>query len=885
MSKSLNESRAEQSRAEQSRAEQSRAEQSRAEQSRAEQSRAEQSRAEQSRAEQSRAEQSRAEQIQDYITGKLVHAKPEEIDAVQPFSKKLVEDYGYPKSHIKTHPQFKVKRRPSDNKKSYPVDIAVFSSEERTDNNIMIIVECKAKTETEGRTQLENYLTLSRANLGVWFNGNGFIAMRKYERNGNVFFEDIPDIPKFGERLEDIGQYKRKDLITPHNIINEFRAIRNYLAGNAKGMTNDASFAQEVINVILCKLYDEKYTEPENKIRFRAGYDESTEDVLDRIMQIFQDTKKEYSDVFENEDNIKLDDKSITYLVGKIQKFSLLDADRDVVADAFEVFIGPSLRGAQGQFFTPRNIVKTVIEIIDPKPNEYIIDPACGSGGFLSECLRYIHKKIEIQGKKLKWSEGRIKEEKIQKVTDYFSGIEKDAFLSKVAKAYMIILGDGKSGIKSEDALDLPKNWSNETNAKIKLGMFDVVITNPPFGSKIPVEGKEKLSQFELCHKWNEDTSGIFSKGDVLESQSPQIAFIDRCLDFLKEGGRMGIVLPDGVLSNTSEKYIRYSLSKRVEIIGIVDLPMNAFMPSTPTKTHLFFVRKKSSPDIKHELFMSYAKTCGHDKRGMETPTDDIRLIPIHLKKLKNSKTEPSNLGVFVNAEKLKNGVWLPKYYNAEIDEILKTYKKNNYEIISIGKMIDNKIIAITSGHEIGSKNYGIGSIPFIRTSEIGNLEIMTDTTHGTSEEVYAKYKDRQNIQNEDILMVSDGTYLIGRCAMVTDLDIKIIIQSHFKQIKVVDRKKLSPYLLLALINLDIVQKQLESKSFRQGTISTIGDRLNEIRIPIPKDEAVKKHITDSMKEAIKEKRKARKKLLNFEINSQIECFMGIKNRGTQGNL
>ena len=133
--------------------------------------------------------------------------------------------------------------------------------------------------------------------------------------------------------------------------------------------------------------------------------------------------------------------------------------------------------------------------------------------------------------------------------------------------------------------------------------------------------------------------------------------------------------------------------------------------------------------------------------------------------------------------------------------------------------------------------------------------------------------------------MVSDGTYLIGRCAMVTDLDIRMIIQNHFKQIKVVNKEKMSPYLLLALINLDIVQKQLESKSFRQGTISTLGNRFNEIKIPIPKDESLKEQITNSMKEAIDGKRNAKENLLNYDINSKIECFMGIKDRGNQGNL
>ena len=412
-----------------------------------------------------------------------------------------------------------------------------------------------------------------------------------------------------------------------------------------------------------------------------------------------------------------------------------------------------------------------------------------------------------------------------------------------------------------------------------------VLVQNSDQIIKIHQNRKEKLSQFDLCREWKQNKDGVWHKGKVLESQSPQIAFIDRCLDFLKEGGRLGIVLPDGVLSNTTEKYIRHSISQRAELIGVIDLPMSTFLPSTPTKTHLLFLRKKSKPDFKSDLFLSYAKTCGHDKRGVKTPTDNIREIPQYLKKLKNNNTKTSSLGLIVNHEQLKNNIWLPKYYNPEIDLELEQYDKKDYDITSIEKLIKDGIITMSMGDEIGSKNYGIGDIPFIRTSEIANLEVITDPTHCTSNDIYDEYKEKQNIQNEDILMVCDGTYLIGRCAMITDLDTKIIIQSHFKQFKIKDREKMSPYLLLALINLGIVQKQLESKSFRQGTISALRDRIVEIKLPIPKDETVRKNLIDIMQTAIEAKREAKASLLNFNFNSKIENLMGIKNRGSQGNL
>ena len=157
--------------------------------------------------------------LTDYISGLEVKSSPEEIDAVQVFARQLVEDYGYPKTHIQTHPQHRVKVRPLDIKKEYPIDIAVFKSDKKDENDLFIIVECKKKNRKDGKTQLENYLTLSNAYLGVWFNGEERIFIRKcIQPNGKIIFEEIPNIPQFGQRLEDIGQFTRQDLKSTHNL-------------------------------------------------------------------------------------------------------------------------------------------------------------------------------------------------------------------------------------------------------------------------------------------------------------------------------------------------------------------------------------------------------------------------------------------------------------------------------------------------------------------------------------------------------------------------------------------------------------------------------------------------------------------------------------------
>jgi len=209
--------------------------------------------------------------IIDYISGQEIKATPEEVEAVQPFSKQLVEDYGYSKEEMQTRPQFRVKSSPSDTIKKYPVDIAIFNSKKKNDNSIYIIVECKKKARKDGRTQLEDYLRLSKAKLGVWFNGEERLFLKKVEQNGEVLFEEIPNIPKKGQRLEDIGKFKRKDLQIPHNLKLVFKSIRNHLAGNFKGATRDEELAKELINLIFCKIYDEKFTKQNDIVNFRIG--------------------------------------------------------------------------------------------------------------------------------------------------------------------------------------------------------------------------------------------------------------------------------------------------------------------------------------------------------------------------------------------------------------------------------------------------------------------------------------------------------------------------------------------------------------------------------------------------------------------------------------
>ena len=178
--------------------------------------------------------------IIDYVSGQPVRNTPEERDAVQVFARRLVEDYGYSKSHLQTHPQHRVRKRPSDEAKAYPVDIAVFSSAKKGESDLFMVVECKKKDRKDGEHQLRLYLDMSAAEVGVWFNGNEHVYLRKiHHKGGKRTYESLPNIPRHGQRIEDIGLYRRKDLTKPSNLKAVFRDLRNHLAGMTTGITRD----------------------------------------------------------------------------------------------------------------------------------------------------------------------------------------------------------------------------------------------------------------------------------------------------------------------------------------------------------------------------------------------------------------------------------------------------------------------------------------------------------------------------------------------------------------------------------------------------------------------------------------------------------------------
>ena len=806
--------------------------------------------------------------IQDFISGQWVDATPEEVEAVQVFARRLVEDYEYDKSQIQTHPQFGVRARPSDERREYPIDIAVFKSSRKVESELFLIVECKQPNKQRGIRQLKIYLDLSPAILGVWFNGRDHAYIRKVQKiNGRIDYIEIPNIPKKAQRLEDIGLFKRKDLKPTQNLKALFKDIRNHLSQQAVGITRDEVLAQQVMNILFCKIYDEINTGPNEMVTFRSGINENSRDVATRIKDLFAQVRQEYSDIFDRMDSVILDHESINYVVGELQNYSITEAERDIIGDAFEIFIGPALKGAQGQFFTPRNVVKMAIEILDPHPGELIIDPACGSGGFLIIGLEHVWNKIKEEAKKRDFSNQWIKDRQKDIADRTIRGIDKDNFLAKVTKAYMAIIGDGRGGIFCENSLEVPERWDRKTREKIMLNYFDVLLTNPPFGSKIPVREREILENFDLACKWKKKEYGKrWEKTENLhDKKPPQILFIERCLELLKPGGRIAIVLPDGVLGGSKVGYIAYYIRKKARIIALVDCPRETFQPFVPTKTHVVFLQKKSDEEISnedaYEIFMAVAEKVGHDSKGkpiyktengVRIVDDDMPKISDQYRKYKErklKKKEFSKYGYVISSKWLENYLiatrYLPKY-------------------IQVLEQIQNSQMNLKTLREIKSELFTGANINADEYVDYSQYKyIMTDciTNFGINP-VKFKHITKKSFEVNKTKSVKEGDIIINRTGnpgvtVVVSKDMEGIMACGFVFVLRL-KEKYDPYYITSFLNSKWGKLQTERYSFGSLLDHITKDDLENVIVAFPKEEKCMRDIVSKFREITGYQMKAR---------------------------
>ncbi len=634
--------------------------------------------------------------------------------------------------------------------------------------------------------------------------------------------------------------YQDTLFVTDHK--EAYRRIRDFLAGRFVGATRDRALLEEVVRCLFCKAYLKRHG-------LQEGAKEPSE-LATLYKKTFAELRDALPSVFDSSEAISLDSASIAFVDEKLESVDLKDAERDPFGDLYEVFVGTGVREEEGQFFTPQNGVEALVELTNPQPGERIIDPACGAGGFVSSVLQHL------------LSQGISSEEAASSVF----GIEKDAYLRKLAATRCSLLTLLSSNIYCADSLAWIDRDENELSLPCNES-YDVVLTNPPFGKRIVSTSRGVQKTFDLGAKWRKSrkTERYERTRELPRSVPPQVLFVERCLSLLRPGGRLGIVVPESLITSKSYKHVVQYLRARGSINAVLGMPESFFKTSGKGGTHtkvclVSYTKDLPEANAKTSIFMAEAEYCGHGSRGQRIERDDLPAIMRNFESFSNGgllTQEQNHLGYVLPAQKVVDHTLSPRYYDPEVKATLELLQET-HDLVKLGDLLDSGLLKKSTGHEVGRAAYGTGSVPFVRTSDLSNWEIKIDPKHCVSEDIYEEYAARQDVQAGDVLMVKDGTYLIGTCALVTEYDTRMVYQSHVYKLRSTDPDKLSPYLLLAVLSSDPVQRQIKSKRFTQDIIDSLGRRINELTLPIPTSKAHRDRVTAMVRQAIRDRIEAR---------------------------
>lgn len=599
-----------------------------------------------------------------------------------------------------------------------------------------------------------------------------------------------------------------------------FRDIRDYLAGSAIGATRDDALLDEVMKCLLVRKHMVLNGGPPDGQKSGA------------VATSFRNYIKKLPPLPGLSKTIDLDDASIAEINRSLRGIDLVSPDADPVGDLYEAFIGSAIRGSEGQFFTPQNAAQWLVDVVAPQAGESVIDPACGAGGFL---VLAAHKA---------GTGARV------------VGIEKDDYLASLARARLAVLGVKQFDIHSANSLSFEARDHYLDESKL-IGQFDVVLTNPPFGKNIVSVSEAIQREFALGHKWKRAASGELRQTSELASKAPpQVLFVERILSLLKPGGRAGLVLPESVLSNRSYAHVVQYIREHSAIHAVVGMPENLFKHSgkggTHTKTALL-VLEKGKPQTR--VFMAEAKWCGNDSRGRRIDRDDLPELAKEYEAYKVG--DPIKQAFSLDPAAIESNILAPRYHEPA-GQIATAHLVDTHTMTTIGELMAQGLITVSTGDEVGKMAYGTGRIPFVRTSDIAGWEVKIDPKHCVSEELYQRLKKKQDVRRGDIFMVRDGTYLIGSCALVTEYDEKLVYQSHLLKFRCMRPSELDPHLLLAALSSVPVQRQIKAKTFTQDIIDSLGTRYTEVLLPIPKSASSRKEIETLVKKVIADRVEAR---------------------------
>jgi type I restriction enzyme M protein len=550
--------------------------------------------------------------IIDYIDDDIRRVNTPEERIRQKMTQILHCEFGYPISHIGLERSINIGREVKR------ADIVVYNTAEACASNnqgeIYIIAEIKAPTILDSDGQLASYMSASSAQGGFWTNGNKIDFYRKEPRTGNIV--SWLGIPKYEQAWDSIGKYKKSDLIIPVDLKLAFRRCHNAIYRSG---IDSEDIALDMVRIILSKIEDEASAKEECDFHITPEEfsDEKARDAAcNRVRKLFASVRDRYTDVFTPTEEITASNAQLAVVISQLQQYSFMDSPHDVIGTAYEIYVASHLKGERGQYFTNRLVVNMMVHMAAPSERDIILDPACGSGGFILAAMNHIFDTIDNSSRS-----ANSKEVLKRNVVHQLFGVDISPKLVKIAKANMLLGKDGHGGIEHANSLDAVSKLSARFNELCGEGKPSIILTNPPFGSGHDLRIKEPsiLAQYRNGHQWEVSSSGDVIYSDKLNDRqgiAPELLFLEKCLTWIKDGGIIGIVMAKGQLDNREALAIRKTICEQAQILAVVNLHEDTFEPFCGSKASVIFLKKQKQILLDYRIFMAISNKVGQTSRG-----------------------------------------------------------------------------------------------------------------------------------------------------------------------------------------------------------------------------------------------------------------------------
>ena len=521
-------------------------------------------------------------------------------------------EYGYPKELMCFEAPIRMGRDLRH------ADIAIYASPaarvQKDQGKILLVCEVKAPEIKECDGQLVSYVSASSAEGGLWTNGTQVVYVHKDAVAGKI--QGYLGSPRYGEAWDSIGRLDKYSLSTPVDLKLVFKRCHNELY---KDGAYSEDIALDMVRIILAKIEDECSSSERCEFYITPsefGSAEGRKAACRRVRTLFSSVKAKYPEVFSESEEINASDKTLAIVISSLQMYSLLDAPYDVIGTAYETYVASHLKGERGQYFTNRLVIDMMVDMVDPRPGQVVLDPACGSGGFLIASMNHALEEIEAMS-----ISSMAKEKKKGEVASSLYGVDVTKKLVKVAKANMMLGHDGHGGIIHHDSLSDFESFPALFSERAGEGKPHFILTNPPFGAGHDTRIKDSavLSHFKIGHVWQVTENGEVQYSDALNTNqgvAPELLFLERCIQWVADGGVVGIVMAKGQLDNKEALAARTLLLDSCRILAVVNLHEDTFEPFCGSKASVIIAQKGAHPDA-YPVFMAISNKIGQTSRGV----------------------------------------------------------------------------------------------------------------------------------------------------------------------------------------------------------------------------------------------------------------------------